>query len=78
MGPEYLFLGLEAGVGAELIGGIPQALFERCGGGAFFGRGNPLHRQSALHIRRNARLASRIFLVIAHSRCFSYSAIQPF
>ena len=38
-----VFLGLEAGVGAELVGGVPQALFERGGGGVFFGRGDPVH-----------------------------------
>ena len=41
-----VFLRLEAGVGTELVGGIPQALFERGGGGVFFGGGDPLHRLS--------------------------------
>ena len=41
-----VFLGLEAGVGAELVGGIPEALFERGGGGVFFGWGDPVHGQS--------------------------------
>ena len=38
-----VFLRLEAGVGAELIGGVPEALFERGGGGVFFGWGDPVH-----------------------------------
>ena len=40
-----VFLGLEAGVGAKLIGGGPEALFERGRGGVFFGGGDPVHRQ---------------------------------
>jgi hypothetical protein len=31
-----VFLGLEAGVGAELVGGIPEAFFERGVVGVFF------------------------------------------
>ena len=38
-----VFLGLEAGVGAELVGGIPEALFQRVVGGVFFRWGDPLH-----------------------------------
>jgi len=34
-----VFLGLEAGVGAELVGGVPEALFERGGVGVFFRMG---------------------------------------
>lgn len=37
-----IFLRLEAGIGAELIGGIPQALFQRGGGVVFFGRGQSM------------------------------------
>jgi len=36
-------LGLEARVGAELVGGIPKALFQNAIGGVFFGWGNPVH-----------------------------------
>jgi hypothetical protein len=38
-----VFLGLEAGVGAELIRGIPEAFFERAVGRVLFGWGNPVH-----------------------------------
>jgi hypothetical protein len=31
-----VFLRLEAGIGAELVGGIPKAFFERGGGSVFF------------------------------------------
>jgi polar amino acid transport system substrate-binding protein len=41
-----VFLRLEAGIGTELVGSIPQALFERGGGGVFFGGGDPVHAQS--------------------------------
>ena len=43
-----VFLGLQAGVGAELVGGVPEALFQRGGGGIFFGRGYPTHQLSPL------------------------------
>jgi len=36
-----VFLGLEAGIGTELVGCILQTLFERRGGSAFFGEGDP-------------------------------------
>jgi hypothetical protein len=32
-----------ATIGPQLIGGIPQALFQRIGGSVFFGGGDPLH-----------------------------------
>ena len=38
-----VLLRLEAGIGAELIGRVPQALFERSGGSVFLGRGDPVH-----------------------------------
>ena len=38
-----VFLCLEAGVGPELVSRVPQALFERSGGGVFLGRGDPVH-----------------------------------
>lgn len=38
-----VFLGLQARVCPELVGGIPQALFQRSGGRVFFRRGNPEH-----------------------------------
>ena len=38
-----VFLRLEAGIGAELVGGVSQALFERGGGGVLFGGGDPVH-----------------------------------
>jgi len=38
-----VFLRLEARVGAELVGGVPQALFERCAGAVFFWVDDPLH-----------------------------------
>jgi hypothetical protein len=37
------FLGLEPGICAELVGGIPQALFERRRRGVFFTWRNPAH-----------------------------------
>lgn len=37
-----VFLGLQAGVGAELVGGIPEAFFQGGGGGFFFGGGDPV------------------------------------
>ena len=39
-----VLLGLEAGIGAELVGGVPQASFKRRGAGVFFSRGDPLHQ----------------------------------
>ena len=36
-----VFLRLQARVGAELVGRVPQALFERGRGGVFFGGGDP-------------------------------------
>ena len=38
-----VFLGLEAGVGAELVGSIPEALFQGGVIGVFLGWGDPLH-----------------------------------
>ncbi len=38
-----VFLGLKTRVGAELVGGMPQSLFERSGGGIFFSGGDPVH-----------------------------------
>jgi hypothetical protein len=38
-----VFLGLEAGVGAELVGGGPELLFKRGGSGVFFRGSDPLH-----------------------------------
>ncbi len=38
-----VFLGLEAGVGAGLVGGVPKALFKCSVVGVFFGWGNPNH-----------------------------------
>ena len=35
--------GAEATVGAELIGGGPEALFQRLGGAIFFSLGDPVH-----------------------------------
>jgi hypothetical protein len=42
-----VFLGLEAGVGAELVRGIPEAFLKRGGGVVFFGWGDPVHGKSA-------------------------------
>ncbi len=41
-----ILLRLQPGVSAELIGRVPQALFQRGGGGILFGAGNPMHRAS--------------------------------
>jgi hypothetical protein len=41
-----VFLCLEAGIGAELIGGIPQALFQRGVVVVLFGWGDPKHSLS--------------------------------
>jgi hypothetical protein len=38
-----VFLGLEAGVGAELVGGIRETFFARGAVGVFVGRGDPVH-----------------------------------
>ena len=38
-----VFLRLEARIGAELVGGVPEALFERAGGGVLFGGGDPVN-----------------------------------
>jgi hypothetical protein len=38
-----VFLGLKAGVGPELVGGVPEALLQRRGSGIFFGRCYPVH-----------------------------------
>ena len=40
-----VLLGLQAGIGAELVGGIPQALFERGRGGVFFGVRDPTQNE---------------------------------
>ena len=40
-GAEYP--GIEAGVGAELVGGVPEALFQRGVAGVFFRRSDPVH-----------------------------------
>ena len=42
-GGTGVFLPLEAGICAKLVGGIPPALFKRCGGKVFFREGDPLH-----------------------------------
>ena len=34
---------VEAGVGAELVSGVPEAFFERVGGGVFFRWSDPVH-----------------------------------
>jgi len=39
-----VFLGLEAGVGAELVGGVPEAFLQRGVGGVLFGGGDPEHK----------------------------------
>ena len=52
-----VFLRLQAGIGAELIGGIPQALFERGGGGVFFGGSDPEHEMT---IRGKTVLSDKI------------------
>ena len=59
-----IFLRFEAGIGAELVGGIPQALFKRTRGGVFFGRGDPLHGQSAPQVWSNTGLVSKVVLAI--------------
>lgn len=38
-----VFLGLEVGVGAELVGSVPEALFGRGAIRFFFGWGDPVH-----------------------------------
>lgn len=38
-----VFLRLEAGVGAELVSGVPKAFFQGGSGGVFFGRCDPVH-----------------------------------
>jgi hypothetical protein len=38
-----VFGGLQAGVGAELVGGGPELFFKRGGGGVFLRGGDPLH-----------------------------------
>lgn len=38
-----VFLGFEAGVGAELVGGFPKTIFERAVGVVFFRWSNPMH-----------------------------------
>jgi len=43
-----VFLGLEAGIGAELIGGVPQAFFKSGGIRVFFGWRYPLHVRNFL------------------------------
>lgn len=39
-----VFLGLQAGVGAKLVGAVPEAFFEGLRKGVLLGRGDPLHR----------------------------------
>ena len=41
-----VLLRLEAGVGAELVCRVPQALFQRTRGGILFARRNPMHETS--------------------------------
>ena len=50
-----VFLGLEAGVGAELVGGIPQTFFERGIVGVFFGRGDPVHKAGTDSISKSRK-----------------------
>ena len=38
-----VFLGLEAGVGAELVGSVPETLFERAVDRVLFGWSDPVH-----------------------------------
>ena len=47
-----VFLGLEAGVGAELVGGIPEAFFQRGVVGVFFGWGDPDHGVAREYFKR--------------------------
>ena len=42
-----VFLGLEAGVGAELVGGVPETFFQSGVVGVLFGRGDPLYEAGA-------------------------------
>ncbi len=46
-----VFLGLEAGVGAELVRGIPEAFFQRGVVGVLFGWGDPDHVVSFIATR---------------------------
>ena len=41
-----VFLGLEAGIGPELVGGIPQAFFQRIAGLIFFLWSDPIHKDT--------------------------------
>lgn len=41
--------GGEAGIGAELVSGFPQAFFESVGGGVFFRWSDPLHSGKTKH-----------------------------
>src|SRR3546814_8860823 len=37
-----VFLGLEPGIGAELVGGVPEVFFQGGRGGVLLGRGDPV------------------------------------
>jgi hypothetical protein len=50
-----VFLGLEAAVGAELIGALPEALFKRAVGGVVFRRRNPDHSPPLVRFGRDYR-----------------------
>lgn len=43
-----VFSGLQAGVGAELVGGGPKLLLKGGGGGVFLRGGDPLHAASGI------------------------------
>jgi hypothetical protein len=51
-----VLLGLQAGVGAKLIGGGPETLLERLGEGVFFRGGDPGHERWVRSFRKWSRM----------------------
>jgi hypothetical protein len=63
-----IFLGLQPGIRAKLIGGVPEALLERCCGGVFFGARDPAQRNFSSRLcRAKTGAAGRDQRIAPHS-----------
>jgi len=71
-----VFLGLEAGVGAKLVRGIPEAFLERGVVSIFFRRGDPKHSE-ATNCRQALKMPSGLAEVFCSPRLQPAIEIWP-